>query len=151
MIKGSYKIKAVKNGKIVRESEKIDNLVVSNTGHGLNLIAQRLIGLKDFDLEITQAKIGKGTTAPTLNDTDLGDTILDGILRATQSQNNNIVIIEFFIADLDLADDTYTEFGLFCGNQLFARSLITPSFTKSTGEDLIVEYTFELDSGEITS
>ncbi len=118
----------------------IENLVVSSANHGLGLITQRIIGLTTYDLEVTQAKIGTGTTAPVDANTDLETITLSGIIRATQSATATTATIDFFIPASDLANGTYTEFGLFCGAQLFARSIITPSYTKSTNEDTGVEY-----------
>lgn len=145
MLKGKYRIKSSKNGELVKQTDWIHNLVVMNPNHGLNLFAQHLIGIKTYPLEITQAKIGTGTTPPELTDTDLEESVTDGILRANQAVDNGVITLEFFISDLELPDDTYNEFGLFCGDQLFARSIIDPAYTKSSGEDLTVEYILEFE------
>lgn len=151
MIKGKYRITSRKNGQIVKQTDWIENLVVSNNNHGLNLFAQRLAGLKVYDLEITQAKIGTGTNPPALSDTDLQTPVLDGILRANQFIDNNEVTLQFFISDLELPDGTYNEFGLFAGDQLFARSIIDPAFTKAPAEDTTVDYLLILESEEVES
>lgn len=124
----------------VSTSEWIDNLVVSSTTTGIGLITSRLIGQTTYDLAITQAKIGTGTTAPVNADTDLETTVLAGILRAKQSATATTATIEFFISGDDIANGNYTEFGIFAGTRLFARSIISPTFSKSTAEDVGIEY-----------
>lgn len=120
---------------------QIQNLIVISANYGLNLVAQSLIGLTTYPLEITQGKIGTGTTTPTNADTDLETTTLSGILRANQSHALGVAEIQFFIADSELTNGTYNEFGIFCGAQLFARSIISPAFTKATSEDTGIDYT----------
>lgn len=124
----------------------IDNLVVAGTNHGLGLITKQLIGITTYPLEITQAKIGTGTTAPTNSDTNLQTPTLAGILRSTQSATATVATMEFFISNTDLPNGTYTEFGLFCGDQLFARSIISPSYSKATNEDSGFEYVITLSN-----
>lgn len=127
-------------GEVKRISPWIENLIVSNQNNGLNLIIQRHIGLKTFDLEITSCEIGTGTNEPSLNDTNLQTPVTTGIERANQSQSNNVATLEFFISDSELPNDTYTEFGLRAGTQLYTRALIDPVYTKSSNEDTSIEY-----------
>lgn len=126
----------------VGTSPWIKNAVSTASGHGLNIIARRLCNDLTYDLVITQAKIGTGTTAPTAADTDLETIVTDGILVANQGASGATATLEFFISDAQLPDGTYEEFGVFCGDQLFARSLIDPSYTKATNEDTAAEYIF---------
>lgn len=139
---GKYRFKKFDSvtGKQTWEGPWIENLVVASTNHGLGIIMQHLIGETTYPLEITQGKIGTGTTAPTSGDTDLETVTLAGILRATQDITATSCTIEFYISNTDLANGTYNEFGLFCGTQLFSRSIISPAFTKSTNEDTGIEY-----------
>lgn len=139
---GKYRFKKFDSttGELKSVSPWINNLVVASDNHGLGIIMQQLIGVKTYPLEITQGKIGTGTTPPTSANTDLQTTALAGILRATQTFTATSCTMEFYISNTDLANGTYTEFGLFCGNQLFARSIISPSYSKSTNEDTGIEY-----------
>lgn len=143
-IKGRFKIKTFKAGtkELLRETDWIDNLIVLNEDHGLHLVLKRLLGIVTYDLEITKAKIGDDDTAPDSADTDLVSVKVDNILVAQRQQIavDEINII-FFISDDDLPDGSYKEFGIFCTNQLFARSLIVPTHTKSSGEDTQIDYT----------
>jgi hypothetical protein len=140
-MKGTYLIKKYKDGKLIWQSEPMENLIMKSSGYGLNLVMRQLAGDTTYGIEITKAKIGDDDTAPTDNDTDLGNVLVDNIDIASQSVSNNILVLEIFISDDDLPDDDYKEFGLFIGNQLFARSVISPTYTKASGEDTTIEYT----------
>ena len=132
---------------VLRRSKWHKNLVVSNTDHGLNLVLQHLIGTTTYTLEITQAKIGDDNTAVTNNDTDLGNAIVSdiAIAKVTETTTSQITF-EFFIADSELAENTYEEFGIFATDQLFARTVISPAYVKSVGEDTKVEYVINLSN-----
>jgi hypothetical protein len=141
-VTGKYRFKTYDSdsGELLRKSEWVDNLVVAGTNHGLGLFMQNLIGISTYPLEITHAKIGTGTTATANGDTDLETITFGPILRATQQFTATSATIEFFISNNELPNGTYTEFGLFCDQQLFARSIISPSYSKSTNEDTGIEY-----------
>lgn len=139
---GRYRIKKYRAGTnaLISVSPWIRNKVSTADTHGLNIIARRLSGNTAYDIVITQAKIGTGTTAPTESDTDLEATALSGIPLANQGYSGAQATLEFFIPDVDLADGTYTEFGIFAEDQLIARSLILPTYTKASNEDTSIEY-----------
>lgn len=147
-IHGAYRFKIYdsETGKFKRETDWHKNLVVYSTNHGLGMIAQQLIGITTYPLEITQLKIGTGTNPVNAANTDLQTTVTSGIIKATQSFTSTSATMEFFIPNAILPNGTYTELGIFCGNQLFARSLISPSFTKATNEDVGVEYIINLSN-----
>jgi hypothetical protein len=50
--------------------------------------------------------------------------------------------VDVFVPDGELPDDTYAEFGLFLTGRLLSRIIISPSYTKATGEDTL--FTYEL-------
>ncbi len=145
-IKGSYKYKVLEKGKVIYESPKIDNLIVINDNpSGLYILFSRMLGSKTHDIEITSAGIGTSTDAPAITDTDLKEAVLKNIPHAQRSRiADDEISLEYFISDSELADDTYNEFGLYCGNKLFARSIISPAFIKSSGQDFSLEYTIKL-------
>lgn len=122
-------------------SPVIKNKVVFNENNGVNLMIQHLAGDTTYPLELTLASIGTGTTAPTDADTDLETPVLENVIRATVEHDLNSVITEWFMIDSELPDGTYNEFALWCGTQLFARSIITPAHTKAENEDTLVQYT----------
>jgi len=127
-------------GEIKRISEWYKNLVVNGTGTGLNIIARVLANDNTYPLVITKAKIGTGTTAPANGDTDLETPTFTKNSVADQSVSGGVATISFFLTDAELANGTYTEFGIFSNTQLFARSIISPSYVKGTNEDTTVEY-----------
>jgi len=139
-VSGRYKITKSINGKVISQTDWIKNLVVSSDTFGLNLITRALTGNNTYPLEITQLKIGVGTNAPTSLDNDLQTPEVAGILKSNQSFANNVAELEFFISSEDLPNDDYTELGIFAGDQLFARSLIDPVYTKSDNEDTSILY-----------
>jgi len=146
-ITGKYRFKVYKAGtdELIRTTDWIHNLIVLNTNSGLNLFAKQLLGTTTYPLEITKAKMGDDDTAPADADTDLVSTVVDNILWADRTEVAvGQVMIAFFIADAEMLNQDYKEFGIFCGDRLFARSIITPTFTKSTSQDVRVEYTITL-------
>lgn len=127
-------------GEIKRTSDWNKNLVMNGTGTGVNLIARLLGNDSTYPLAITKAKIGTGTNVPADADVDLQTPTLTKNTVADQIISGNIVTISFFLTNAELANGTYTEFGIFAGDQLFARSIISPSYVKGSNEDTTVEY-----------
>lgn len=111
------------------------------TNTGVNLILGRLANVLTYDTIITSAEIGTGTTTPANSDTNLVTPTVTGIAVASSSVSSGSILLSFFIPSASLANGTYKEFGLRCGTQLFARSLITPNYTKGTNQDTTIEYT----------
>jgi len=141
-IKGEYTLKVFKAGtkELLRETHH-ENLVVATTNAGLDLITQHLAGVTTFPLEIDSAAIGTGLTDPSSSDTALETPVLTGIARADiTGRDSTSITMDFFITDAELANGSYSEFGIFCGAQLFARSVIEPAFSKASGEDTLINY-----------
>lgn len=129
-------------------SPLIENLIVLNQDNGLNLFMQHLFGDDFYPLELDNASIGTGTTDPASDDTDLETPVTTGILRATGELTDiDTLVTEWFISNDELPNGTYTEFALKCGTQLFCRSIISPSHTKSDNEDTLMEYTIVASNG----
>ncbi len=139
-MQGRYKITTLERGKPVQETDWIHNLVMEGVSNGTGIVMRQLIGDTTFPIAITSAAIGTSATAPAITDTNLVAPVLSGILVRTKSATATTLSLSFFIADVELANGTYREFGLFCGSRLFARSLITPVFTKASGQDAIITY-----------
>lgn len=149
---GKYKITRFKAGtdEVISESDWIKNLVVANANHGINLVAKQLGGDTTYPLEITRCELGIGTTPPSVSDTELEDTVAGGgspINKSSVIIGTSSVEIGFFVPNIQLPDAEYTEFGLFCGTQLFARSIIDPAYSKSGAEDIKVDYTINITTG----
>ena len=141
-LKGRFKIKVYRAGtkELLRESAWINNLIVSSDGFGRNLLLRRMNGNTTYTVKIDSASIGTGTTAPVDSDVALETSVLASISVAQSNLVNDVLSFDFFITDGELANDTYTEFGLFMNGRLFSRSLITPVHTKSTNEDTTISY-----------
>jgi len=139
---GRLKIKTYKKGtrKLLRKTKWIKNLVVLNETRGGNLIVRRLGNDITYDLVITKAKIGTGTAPPVNSDTDLQTPVATIPDVAQRTIYLDKVLLSFFISDANLPNGTYNEFGVFCADRLFARTLIVPAYVKGTGEDTNIDY-----------
>jgi hypothetical protein len=147
--KGKYRFKKYKAGtkELLYTTPWTKNLVVSSENRGVNIFIKNMQGLFTYNPQITSASIGKGTTPASDSDTDLETPILEDILVATFEETDlETLTITFFIPDSELDNDTYTEFGMFCGTQLFARSIITPSYVKGSNEDTQCEYVININN-----
>ncbi len=149
---GKVRITTYKAGtkQVIRKTHWFKNLVVSSANYGRNIIAQRLASINTYTLNVTHGEIGTGTNAPANSDTAL-QTPIDRIAITYQSVTNNVVTLQFFWSDLDIANGTYQEFGTFIdgsatlgSGQLFNRVLFGTAYTKASGEDTTVEVTFTI-------
>lgn len=142
-IGGLLTIRKYRAGELIWQSEPIHNKVVSGSGgYGRNIIARQLAGDTTYAMEIDSAAVGDGATAPADGDTGLGNALLSSIPLTNITVANNVIQVDVFVADGTLPNDTYAEFGLFCNGRLFSRILISPAYTKATGEDTL--FTYEL-------
>ncbi len=133
-------------GKPLEEIGPSKNLVVTSDGYGRNLILRQLSGNTTYGITIDSGAIGTGNTAPVDGNTALQTQVLGSIPVALFELTNNVLIVSFFIADADLTNTTYKEFGMFIGGRLFSRVIITPNYTKGAGIDTTIEYTLTLTS-----
>ncbi|MER0170345.1 MAG: hypothetical protein DU489_07025 [Nitrosomonas sp.] len=139
-IGGFLTIKTFKDGKLIRQSGPFKNKVVSSNGYGRNLILRQMAGDTTYPIEIDSVSVGDGAVAPVDGDTALGNSLVSGINITNMTVVNNVLTIDVFVADGNLPDDTYSEFGLFANGRLISRIIISPSYTKSTGEDTLFTY-----------
>lgn len=129
-----------KTGEVLYTSPWIKNKIMLGTNTGVNLLLARLANVLTYDTIITSAEIGTGTNAPADSDTNLQTPTVTGIAVASSSVSSGSILLSFFIPSVSLANGTYNEFGLRCGTQLFARSIISPAYTKGTNQDTTIEY-----------
>lgn len=141
-LSGRYRLIATNSitGERMFATDWIENLVVNNANRGVQIVANRLAGITTYDLVITKAKIGTGTNAPADGDTDLQTPVFTKNSVALASAAGNVASLSFFITTTELANGTYTEFGIFATDQLIARSIISPSYVKGTNQDTTIEY-----------
>lgn len=130
---------------------KQKNRIMLGTNTGKTLILQRLIGTNTYTLNITHGDIGTGTNAPADSDTQL-QTAVARIAKATATISANVATIQFFFADVDLANGTYTEFGSFVDGtgsvntgKIFNRALFGTAYTKASGEDTTIQLDITLN------
>lgn len=143
-VAGYLTITRMRDGQPIEKLGPFPNKVVSSSGHGRNIIARQLAGDTTYGIEIDSAAVGDSTTAAADGDTDLGNSLVISIDITKFTVTNNQLQVDVFVADGNLADDTYQEFGLFCGAQLFARIIIDPAYTKASGEDTLFTYTLTI-------
>lgn len=144
-ITGKLTISKYKDGKLVH-LQKESNKVVSSSGHGRNLLVRQLTGDTTYGIQIDEGKIGTDNTAPVDANTDLGTVTLDGIVVEASSFTGDECTFSFFILDASLPDDTYNEFGLFIGSQMFARAVFDTPYVKGANEDTRIDYQISISS-----
>lgn len=142
---GTLTIHTFKGKKRLRSSGPMPNKVVSGSGgYGRNLFARALGGETLYPLGITSAGLGTGNTAAADSDTGLQTPVVTGITITNITVSNDVVQVDVFVADGTLPNGTYKEFTLYCGTQLFCRIIISPNYTKASGEDTLYVYTLTL-------
>ena len=113
---------------------------MSSTGYGRNLILRWMAGEATYPIVINSASLGTGTTAAADGDTNLQTPTVTGIAITDMAVVNNVLTVSVFVPDGDLPNGTYAEFGLLATLRLLIRILISPSYTKATGEDTLFSY-----------
>lgn len=139
-MKGRYRFTTIDaSGKEV-VSPWSKNMVMEGLSNGVGVIMRQLAGDTTFPIAITSGEIGTGSTAPTINDTNLQTPVLTGIIIRQKTFTATTCTLKLYITDAELPNGTYREFGLRSGTQLFARSLIASPFVKTTGQNAMIEY-----------
>ena len=138
---GVLTITRYRDGKPVDQSGPHPNKVVSSTGYGRNMILRALAGDTTYPIEIDSVAVGDDATAAADGDTALGNELVADIPLTSISVANNVLTLDVFVADANLPNDTYEEFGVFANGRLIARVVIDPAYTKATGEDTLFTYT----------
>ena len=137
---GVLKIKTLKNGEVIRESGPFKNKVVTSAGYGRNLILRWMAGETTYPIVIDSASLDDSATAAADGDTALGNSLVSGIDITNITVVDNVMTVDVFVPDGELPDDTYAEFGLFLTGRLLSRIIISPAYTKATGEDTLFSY-----------
>lgn len=140
-LSGELTITVLEKGRVVEKLGPFKNKVVSSSGYGRNLLLRQMIGDTTYPIVINSVAIGTGTTTPADGDTALVTPVVSSIPISNTGLSNNILTIDVFVTDATLANGTYKEFGLFMSSRLFSRLLITPNYTKASGQDTLFTYT----------
>lgn len=133
-----------KTGELKRTIGPCPNKVVSSAGYGRNLILRWMAGDATYPIVINSAAVGSGSTAPADGDTGLQTSVHSGLGITNFGVSNNILTVDVFVPDASLTNVTYREFGLFATNRLISRLLISPVYTKVSGEDTLFSYTLTM-------
>lgn len=146
---GSLVIKTYKDGVLVRETAPMKNKIVSGSGgYGRNLVIRQLAGDTTYGIAIGSAGIGTGTTAPVDANTGLETVVVQDVAISNVAVSNDEVVVDVFMSASTLVNGSYTEFALFISTggarRLFSRVIISPTYTKATGEDTTFSYTITL-------
>lgn len=149
-MRGFVRIETYKNGKKIRETAEMENLIMLGTDTGKTLILKRLIGINTFTGNITHADIGTGTTPTTEADTTI-DTAVVRSVRGSESVSGSQANMSFFFPDALLPDGSYNEFGTFIDGtisvdtgQIFNRIVFSAPYVKASGEDTTIRVRFTL-------
>lgn len=148
-LKGRFKIKAYRAGTndLVYESVWHKNLLSSADGHGLNIMLRLLNNDNTYSLGITHAKIGTDNTAASESQTDLLSPVNYNIIVANRTiSDTKTLLLEFFLPDTFIPDDTYSEFGTFAGDQMISRAVIVGDYVKASNTDTRIEYEFSFSN-----
>lgn len=144
-VAGKLTIRKFREGRLIFQSAPLPNKVVSDAGgYGRNLIARALAGDATYPVTIDSARIGDDDTPAADADSDLGNVLITDVPITNITVSGDELNLDVFVADSNLPDDTYEEFGLFCDGRLFARIVISPAYTKVSGEDTLFTYTLTL-------
>lgn len=143
-IAGTLTIKTFKDGQVIREIGPFPNKFVSSTGYGRNLVLRAMAGDLTYPIIIDSAAAGSGNTAAADSDIALVTPVVSGISITNMTVINDALTVDVFVSDAILTNGTYKEFGLFAAGRLLSRILISPNYTKATGEDTLFTYTLTI-------
>ena len=137
---GSFSLSKISKSGEVLETMCVKNLI---TTEGIKQFANILAnGLGDT---ITSLSLGTGTATPRATDTDLETPVVNGILVGLAGVlENKKPYFEAVFTDNIVPNDTYTEIGAFGTSGMYARALLSPSFVKTAGVDILVRYDLTL-------
>lgn len=139
-VAGKFRVQALRNGKVVRDTGFLKNQVVNTTDRGVQLLIAQMAGDTTNPIAIDTLSIGTGSSARTTSMTDLETPVTTDIPFTKREASGNEWAGDFFILDAELPDGTYNELGIFMSGLLYATALIDGGFSKVTGEDLLITY-----------
>ena len=141
---GRYRFRCYEPGtQVLRREFSFPNLVLDG---GITRMLEVLAGTES-ELELATLEIGTGGTSVAPEDTALDEFVAD-VPRSLRELTGNELLLTYFIPDAILPEGEYKEVGIRIGETgpLFSRAVLSPTYTKSVSEDLIVEYTLALSN-----
>lgn len=130
---------SLKGLKPVSEQIVKNKIVSGSGGYGANLLLRAMTNDPTYSAHLDEVCFGTGTNVPSASDTALQTETVSGIGFADTTITNNVLVIDIFVPNLSMPDDTYREVGLKMDGRLFARSAL--NYVKTTNKDTTLEYT----------
>ena len=135
----------VGTGEVMQDTGWCPNMVMLGTYLGKGLILARLAGDLTYTCVLNWLTIGSSSTAPTASDTQLGAEVTRGSC-VNQIISTNVLTIQAFIPDAQLANGSYPEAGsvvdgsasVNTGKQ-FNHILFTIPYVKASGQDTTLQ------------
>lgn len=140
-LKGRVKWIKSKDGIFLAESAWCDNVILTGSNLGIQIMLDRLIGTTTYDGIISYADIGDDDTAALAADTGLGNALVRASIGAATTKSALVREFRFFYPDATTPDDTYKEFGMVIGGTStvgtgqYFNHLVMSDLVKATGED----------------
>lgn len=139
-------IERIKASYFIETAVECPNLIMDSPGYGLDLLIQRLTGNNTYTGNILWMEIGTGTTTPTVNDTALTTPVARAAVSYQEDYGATDAIVQAYIIDANLANQTYNEVGSFVdgiasigSGRIFNHALLSPAYAKTAGTDTTIQ------------
>lgn len=123
-----------------------DNLIMTGSLTGRDLLVQYLIGGTTYSGGLNYGALGTGTTTPASTDTQLTAEVARVVPSTIIDVGNNQVQLQCYFPDANLANATYHEAGTFMNGsaiansgQIFNHALLGTPYTKTSGVDTTLQ------------
>lgn len=138
-VSGTPTIELYSNSGELIHQQTVSNLV---TSEGKNFLTNKIVGLTET---ISFISIGTGTTAATLNDSQMESEVAKEDVRFQSTENNIASFIATFAEDVPSNNETITEVGLVSDNDLLiCRAALDTSFVKNTTDYLVINWKIQI-------
>lgn len=128
-----------------------ENLIMTGSLTGRDLLVQYLIGGTTYTGGINYGALGTGTTSPAAGDTQLTAEVARTVPSIQNDVSNNQAQFQFYFPDANLANGTYHEAGSFMNGtatlnngKIFNHALLGTAYTKTAGVDTTLEIDISL-------
>lgn len=139
-------LERIKASYFIETAVECPNLIMDSPGYGLDLLIQRLTGNNTYSGNILWMEIGTGVTTPTVNDTALTTPVARAAVSYQEDYGATDAIVQAYIIDANLANQTYNEVGSFVdgiasigSGRIFNHALLSPAYAKTAGTDTTIQ------------
>lgn len=129
-----------------------DNLIMTGSLRGRDLLVQYLIGGTTYTGGINYGALGTGSTTPAASDTRLTAEVARVVPSTIIDVSNNQVQLQCYFPDANLSNGTYPEAGTFMNGtatlnsgQIFNHALLGTAFVKTAGVDTTLQVNITLN------